>query len=344
MSDYTPITDFSAKDAWASGDPNKVIKGSEQDAELEAIATAIATKADDSAVVHDTGTETIAGNKTLSGNTIMSGTLTMSSKSIYEDEGANVASASDCNIWVGDGNTAHLTGTTTVTDWGTAPQAGAHMRLIADAATPLTYHATTNDMNTNSQNYTCTAGDIIDVYARSTSSYKVVITPYDGRPLTSKIISITPVATTSGASVTLTTAIPSWAKRITLMFNGVSTTGNDVLYVRIGPVAGVETSSYDSTAGRYVNGDIDLNAVDGTVGFVLNQAGGATNSFKGNVYLTLEDSSDNTWTCNGILKYGNTSFTMMVGVKALAGVLTTIDVSAVGGGTFDAGEIGILYE
>lgn len=46
MSDYTQTTDFSAKDALSTGDPNKLIKGSEVDAELAAISTAIATKYD----------------------------------------------------------------------------------------------------------------------------------------------------------------------------------------------------------------------------------------------------------------------------------------------------------
>ena len=44
MSNYTQITDFSVKDNLASGDAAKVIKGSDIDAELSAIATAIATK------------------------------------------------------------------------------------------------------------------------------------------------------------------------------------------------------------------------------------------------------------------------------------------------------------
>ncbi len=57
MSDYTPSQDFADKDALPAGDANKVIYGSDIDAELDAIATAIATKADAGAwtsVAHDT--------------------------------------------------------------------------------------------------------------------------------------------------------------------------------------------------------------------------------------------------------------------------------------------------
>jgi hypothetical protein len=46
MSNYTKTTDFAAKDSLPSGDPNKVVKGSEFETEYDNIATAIASKAD----------------------------------------------------------------------------------------------------------------------------------------------------------------------------------------------------------------------------------------------------------------------------------------------------------
>jgi hypothetical protein len=46
MSDYTQITDFSAKDNLSSGDPEKLILGSDVDGEFSAIATAISSKYD----------------------------------------------------------------------------------------------------------------------------------------------------------------------------------------------------------------------------------------------------------------------------------------------------------
>ena len=46
MSDYTQVNDYSAKDGLTTGDPNKLIKGSDIDAELAAISVAIATKYD----------------------------------------------------------------------------------------------------------------------------------------------------------------------------------------------------------------------------------------------------------------------------------------------------------
>jgi len=46
MANYTRSTNFTAKDALASGNPSKIILGSEHDTEYDAIATAIATKLD----------------------------------------------------------------------------------------------------------------------------------------------------------------------------------------------------------------------------------------------------------------------------------------------------------
>ena len=46
MASYTKATDFAAKDALLSGDPNKIIKGTEIDNEFNAISVAVGTKAD----------------------------------------------------------------------------------------------------------------------------------------------------------------------------------------------------------------------------------------------------------------------------------------------------------
>ena len=46
MSDYTKSTNFATKDNLSSGNPLKIVKGTEIDTEFNNIATAIATKAD----------------------------------------------------------------------------------------------------------------------------------------------------------------------------------------------------------------------------------------------------------------------------------------------------------
>lgn len=69
MSDYTKTTNFTAKDSLASGNSNKIVKGSEIDNEFDAIAVAIATKANLASPTF-TGTATIS---TLSLSTTMTG-------------------------------------------------------------------------------------------------------------------------------------------------------------------------------------------------------------------------------------------------------------------------------
>ena len=49
MTDYARIHDFTAKDALTTGNPLKVIKGSEVDAELDSLVTHVATKIDEPA-------------------------------------------------------------------------------------------------------------------------------------------------------------------------------------------------------------------------------------------------------------------------------------------------------
>ena len=61
MSDYTKTTNFTAKDSLLTGDPNKIVSGADFDLELNAIATAIASKLDaaSAALTGTTTAETI---------------------------------------------------------------------------------------------------------------------------------------------------------------------------------------------------------------------------------------------------------------------------------------------
>jgi hypothetical protein len=76
MSNYTPITDFASKDALPSGDPAKIIKGTDFSVEFDNIATAVASKANTDSPTF-TGTVTIADLNfvgTLDSGTIDGGT------------------------------------------------------------------------------------------------------------------------------------------------------------------------------------------------------------------------------------------------------------------------------
>jgi hypothetical protein len=66
MSDYVKSTNFATKDNLSSGNPAKIVKGTEIDTEFNNIATAIATKQDSSTA----GDVTLAGTQTLTNKTI----------------------------------------------------------------------------------------------------------------------------------------------------------------------------------------------------------------------------------------------------------------------------------
>ncbi len=65
MSDYTQITDFSAKDALTTGDPEKIILGADFDGEFSAIATAIGTKYDSNDLASQAAAEAGSSNTVL---------------------------------------------------------------------------------------------------------------------------------------------------------------------------------------------------------------------------------------------------------------------------------------
>jgi len=71
MSNYSQITNFTAKDSLSPGDPNKIIYGALFDPEFAAISTAIATK-------YDTNTASITLSNTLTAATVAAGTITWS--------------------------------------------------------------------------------------------------------------------------------------------------------------------------------------------------------------------------------------------------------------------------
>ena len=214
--------------------------------------------------------------------------LNMSAKSFWMSEGASVASASTCNIWTTDGNTLHVTGSTTINGWGTAPQAGARKLVIFDSTPQLNFNATTNDTNTNASNFTVSAGDVAEVYARTTSSFKVTIFKYNG--LTNILIPTSGIATgavtqtiLANASVgqaqlkTSSSQVSTTATRAQLTLPGgqyglyprLNTSGAGVQFASIGPTADTNDTTV-TYATLLVNGTtltsyINLGTSSGTI-------------------------------------------------------------------------------
>ena len=153
----------------------------------------------------------------------------------------------------------------------------------------------------------------------------------------SVITSGTAVASTSGTSIDFT-SIPSWVKRITVMFAGVSTTGSGRPIVQLGTGGVPTTSSY--TGGVWEGS----NYTNLTTGLGLSGSNGAADIRNGTV--TITNISSNTWISTGASFNTVTTFGGGgAGAIALAGVLNLVRITTVGGtDTFDAGSINILYE
>ena len=73
MSNYTKTTNFAAKDALTTGDPNKIVTGSEIDTEYNNIATASASKAN---TASPTFTGTVTAPTVNIVGTLTAGTIT----------------------------------------------------------------------------------------------------------------------------------------------------------------------------------------------------------------------------------------------------------------------------
>lgn len=115
--------------------------------------------------------------------------------------GANIASAATVNLSTATGNTARITGTTATSAF--TIDSGTWMQLIAVAAWPLTYNATTCRI-AGGQSYTCAAGDQVFVMKDNTGVVYVDIVKADGTALyqKNKLESIT--VTQAAGAITIT--------------------------------------------------------------------------------------------------------------------------------------------
>jgi hypothetical protein len=155
----------------------------------------------------------------------------------------------------------------------------------------------------------------------------------------SVVIAGTAVASTSGTSIVFT-SIPSWVKRITVMFQGVSTSGTSNVQIQAGS-GSVTTSGYLGTGWR-INGGGAAAAANSS-GLQLENAvsGGSAALRYGLSVLTLL--TGNTWVFSSEITTGDLGFG--TGSIALSGTLDRVQITTVNGtDTFRAGSINILYE
>ena len=151
----------------------------------------------------------------------------------------------------------------------------------------------------------------------------------------------TPVATTSGTSVTFT-GIPAGVKQIVVTFKGVSTNGTSQKLIRIGDSGGIEDSGYSSVSSSIIGATV--NTVTRSTGFTINSLV-AVHTLQGSVTLTLENATAFSWVASGItcdFDYDGTFLTS--GSKSLSAELTQVRITTQNGtDAFDGGEVNIAY-
>ena len=175
---------------------------------------------------------------------------------------------------------------------------------------------------------TQTAGD---------NSTKIATTQYvDG-----KMVLMTAQNSTSGTSIDFT-GIPSWAKKITVMFNGVSTNGSSPVQIQLGDSGGIENSGYLGS-GSSISSTVATSNY--TSGFVQGQYT-QMSAFTRQGLIQIIKVIDNTWICYGMLGQSDSAQNLIGGgSKTLSGTLDRVRITTINGtDTFDAGSINIMYE
>jgi hypothetical protein len=148
----------------------------------------------------------------------------------------------------------------------------------------------------------------------------------------------TAVASTSGTSIDFT-SIPSWVKRITVMFRGVSTNGSSITMVQLGSTTFATTGYFSNRSG--INGGSAFTS-SSTTGLLCGNADAGDTGFGA---MTISNVSGNSWvstmtftTTTSISSFGGGGIT-------LSGVLDRVRITTANGtDVFDAGTINILYE
>jgi hypothetical protein len=146
-------------------------------------------------------------------------------------------------------------------------------------------------------------------------------------------------ASTSGTSIDFT-GIPSWVKRITVMFNGISVTGTSVVLVQIGS-GSLTTSGYLGSGCN--TSTAATSSSTRTTGFGIDNSTLAGSTRYGTIVIT--NLSGNNWVSQAVVSRTDSVCGFSSGSVTLSGTLDRIRVTTANGtDTFDAGSINILYE
>lgn len=293
--------------------------------------------------VDPNGAETIDGAATLvvangsSARIVCNGTAFFAEKALSALQPyATIASAATTDLGTVSSQNVTVTGTTTITSFGTVA-AGTFRRLVFSGILTLTHNATSLILPQGG-NVVTAAGDSLEAVSLGSGNWRV--TSYQ------KVGSVLQSGTTtslSGTSIDFT-GLPSWIKQITLVIESMSTNGTAFPMIQIGDSGGVETSSYTTTTLACANGNSVVGGAS-TSGFAL-QSTLAASALSGVITLTLLDAATNRWNASGIMNVnGSSTLIMVAGTKSLSATLDRVRFTTSNGtDTFDGGTVNILYQ
>ena len=151
-------------------------------------------------------------------------------------------------------------------------------------------------------------------------------------------------ASTSGTSIDFT-GIPSWVKRITVMFNGVSTNaaGSSAVIVQLGVSGTAVTTGYTTVVSALGASSVST-VISTTAGFVASSSIVNAAVFTGQ--MVISNLTGNTWVAsNNCARTDSAVITLSDGSVSLSGTMNLVRITTVNGtDTFDAGSINIMYE
>lgn len=150
--------------------------------------------------------------------------------------------------------------------------------------------------------------------------------------------------TTSGPFVDFT-LIPSWVKRITVLFNRVSTTGTVDLLLQLGVGSTPTTSGYLNGQSIFSWGSGILSSTSSAGIPIYNNA--AAYTWTGRAVIERFSAASNNWVVTITLNNTVTSPSAVIssGVAVLSGALGMVRITTTTGTpTFDGGSMNLLYE
>lgn len=156
-----------------------------------------------------------------------------------------------------------------------------------------------------------------------------------------RIAAKTVQATTTGTSITFN-SIPNWVRRVTVMFNGVSTDNTSPLLVKLGTGGGIASTGYASTGARLAAAGTTVDS--STAGFLINSTS-AADAVSGTLVISAVDPTNYIYAADHTVKDGTTAVMTGAGNVTLGNLMTQLSITTVTGtSNFDAGSINVLYE